>query len=125
MRTYNINFPVADDSQNNKLFKMTTNKIDAVKSDVLLLLLTDKGSRVYNRKYGTNVRKYLFEPNDSITTFDIEEDIKMSIKKFLPNVTVKGIVTNNVGDRRVDLSITFTYNDRFGEFTDNVNLSFT
>jgi phage baseplate assembly protein W len=125
MRNYNINFPLVDDTQNNRLFKVTTNKVDAVKSDILLLLLTDKGSRIYNRKYGTNIRKYIFEPNDNITSFDIEEDIKMAVKRFLPNVIVKEITTNNVSERRINVSISFTFKDRFGEFSDTVNVSFT
>ncbi len=37
---------------------------DSIKSNLMFLLVTDKGSRFYNRGYGTNLKKFLFEQND-------------------------------------------------------------
>ena len=36
----------------------------AVKQAVLNILLTNKGERVYDSGYGSNIRTYLFEPLD-------------------------------------------------------------
>ena len=61
----------------------------AVKQAVLNLLLTNKGERVYDSNYGSNIRTYLFEPLDFGTAGSIKDNIIRTIRNYEPRVTVE------------------------------------
>lgn len=124
MRSYNIKFPLRDNPSLNTFFQMTEITKDAFSSDLLLLLLTAKGERYYEPDYGTNLLKYIFEPNDNLTAADIEEEIKHTVKLYIPNLTITEVKFSwtvdeeggDVGDHEVSVYLKFTYNeDAFSE----------
>jgi phage baseplate assembly protein W len=109
-KSINITFP----------FKDTTNK-EAVKSDLLHLIMTNKGERLYLPEFGTNIRKFLMEPNDNITLGNIENEIQESVNKFMPFLSINMVSVinespNSVYGVRINIGYsvkddTFTYND--------------
>lgn len=126
MTFINIKFPLQDDSETNFFLKRTETTQDAIRSNLYFLLTTEKGSRFYNREYGSNLKKYLFEPNDNITQFDIEQDIKNTISKWLPNLNINKIEFNQdeENDNSITIFIHFTYTDGFYTFNDTVAITF-
>ena len=58
-----------------------------LKSDLLHLLLTNKGERLYLPDFGSDLRKYIFEPNDDITHGKIKDSLNETIKTYIPNLT--------------------------------------
>jgi len=119
MVSYNIKFPLQDDNSKNSFFKMTKTTKDAITSNLLLLLLTQKGERYYDPDYGTNLLKFIFEPDDTITQGDIEIDIKNTISLFLSTVTIQTVTFNSLIDdagndlpeNQLNVHIKFTYNE--------------
>ena len=83
-RFINIDFPFKD-SPNGYYFKLNNNDKDAIRADLLHLLLTNKGERLYLPDFGSDLRKYIFEPNDNITHDDIRNNLNETIKKYIPN----------------------------------------
>jgi phage baseplate assembly protein W len=65
------------------------------------LILTRKGERLYNPEFGTDLLRFIFEPNDSVTYSDIKLDIQTTVKRFIPNL--------NVDDITVEASEEFEY----------------
>ena len=56
-KTYiNIQFPFQDDPEG-KFVKMNTDAKQAIKSDLVHLLLTNKGERLYLPSFGANLRR--------------------------------------------------------------------
>lgn len=84
---------------------------NAIKSNLLHLLLTDKGERVYFPQFGANLKRYLFEPNDDITYGEIRSAINESVQEFLPNVTITGIDVVPQGRKAVDITIKYNASD--------------
>jgi phage baseplate assembly protein W len=125
MKGINIKFPLKDDPEKNVLFKQNFVSKDALLSNLLLLLLTDTGERFYMPDYGTNLKKFIFEPKDNTTQTDILEDVKKSVSRFMPEVTITnvrfygdGIDEQNeqVSDHELKVYIDFVYsNDVFSE----------
>ena len=122
MGTYNIKFPIVDNNVVNTFFELTKVTKDAYTSDLLLLLLTQKGERYYDSDYGTNLLKFIFEPNDDITSSDIIEELKRTVSKYLPNITIKTInFKKTVDDESIPedqliVNIDFVYSeDSFSE----------
>lgn len=83
----NIQFPFQDDPDG-KFLKMNQDAKRAIKADLVHLLLTNKGERLYLPDFGANLRQYLFDPNDDISANAIRNEINEAIKKFIPNLNV-------------------------------------
>lgn len=117
MATYNIKFPLEDNVSKNFLFQMNSITKDALASNLMLLLLTEKGERYYMPDYGTNLLQFIFEPKDSQTTLDIKEDIKQTVSKYIPQLTINEIEfkqdtdynNNPIKENELSVIIKFTY----------------
>lgn len=122
MKTFNITYPLVDDITKNNFLKTNSVTKDGLISNLTLLLLTNKGERYYYPEYGTNLLKYIFEPNDSLTENDVADDIKLTVKKFIPELTINSVTFNSVeNENEISVDIRFTYNEEnfteIGELT--------
>jgi phage baseplate assembly protein W len=107
MVSYNIKFPLNDDVSTNTYFALTKTTKDALTSDLLLLLLTQKGERYYEPDYGTNLLRFIFEPNDNLVQSDIEQDIKETVSTYIPALKIDRITFNkNIDDQGLPMSET-------------------
>mgnify|MGYP001308953404 FL=1 len=101
----NITFkkhPVTDDL-------VVSKDASAIKQAIVNLLLTNKGERLMNPTYGSDIRSYLFEPMDYGTANQIKNNIRDTIEIFEPRIRVLQIsATPNFDDNGFD--ITMTYN---------------
>lgn len=88
--TYGIKFPFIDSTRGDYL-QLTEFQSEQVRSDLIHLLLTRKGSRYYLPEFGTRLYEFIFEPNDGLTFQAIESDIRDSINQFMPNLLVNQI----------------------------------
>jgi phage baseplate assembly protein W len=88
--TYGLFFPFQD-SRKGDYLALTEYEQQEIRSDLIHLLLTRKGSRYFLPTFGTRLYEYIFEPFDGLTFSAIETDIRDSIQEFLPNLIVNGI----------------------------------
>lgn len=65
--------------------------VDQIKSDLLILLLTNPGERVMLPNFGTPLKKLFFEPNDDIIVNTAKQMIIDSIKTWEPRVAISAI----------------------------------
>lgn len=89
-KNININFPFRD-SKKGYLLDLNTTDANAIKSDLIHLLLTNKGERLYLPDFGTNLRRYLFNPQDGITENNIKDEIVNAVNTFIPNLSITNI----------------------------------
>jgi phage baseplate assembly protein W len=83
----------------------TQGGINQIKSDLLVLLLTEPGERVMLPGFGTPLKKFLFEPNDSTLVENVRNSIAESIRKWEPRIRVTAIqVTNSESELKLSLS---------------------
>jgi phage baseplate assembly protein W len=107
----NIDFPFKN-SPKGFFLNLNSDEQRAIKADLMHLLLTRKGQRLYNPDFGTNLLQYIFEPNDTTTLTDVKNEVTDSVKKYLPKLNVREItVTPNedneyVATIRLDYTIT-------------------
>ena len=88
--TYGINFPFRD-SRRGDYLELTQLESQQVKSDLIHLLLTRKGSRYYLPEFGTRLYEFLFEPFDGLTFDAIQSDIRDAVQNFMPNLLLNQI----------------------------------
>jgi phage baseplate assembly protein W len=107
----NIVYPFKNSSKGFFL-ELSTTDSQAIKSDLMHLILTRKGQRLYNPDFGTNILKFIFEPNDDLTFTQIKQEITDVVKRYLPNLQINEIsVTESTESEyaavlRIDYSIT-------------------
>jgi len=94
MNSYNITYPFKDNNETKSYIQMNQVTKDAYSSNLLLLLLTEKGERYYESDYGTNLLKYIFEPNDQLTATEVEEDIRNTVALYIPEVRITSVTFN-------------------------------
>jgi len=88
--TYGVDFPF-DTSPKGDGLKMTEYVSEEVRASLLHLLLTRKGSRYYLPDFGTRLYEFLFDPLDVVSFDIIEEDIRTSVNKYIPNLVLNKI----------------------------------
>jgi phage baseplate assembly protein W len=88
--TYGIDFPFRN-SLKGDFIRMTESPEREVRANLIHLLLTRKGSRYYLPDFGTRLYKYIFDQNDVVTFGLIEDEIRESVKKYIPNLDINSI----------------------------------
>lgn len=104
----NIKFPFFDSPKGFFLEMTKTNK-DSIKSNLMHLLLTNKGERLYMPDFGTNLRKFIFEQNDLDTQLDIRDELQSTIAKFIPNLTIDRLEVNPIENTNHSVTVVLEY----------------
>ena len=119
MNSYNITFPFKDDNETNSFIQMNQVTKDSYSSNLLLLLLTQKGERYYESDYGTDLLKYIFEPDDELTATQVEEEIRNTVSLYIPEVKITSVAFNwnndeegeVISENQLNVNIQFVYTE--------------
>ena len=123
-RFINIDFPFKD-SPEGFYFNLNATDADAVRADLLHLLLTNKGERLYMPDFGSDLKKYIFEPNDGVTHSEIKDNLNETIKRYMPNLIINDIsFKNDTIEELIIVELTYTVTDGTFNSTDTVTLTF-
>lgn len=91
-KTINIKFPL-EQSPKNHFFALTDNTNDAVISNLNFFITVREGERIYNKRMGFGIEKYLFEPLDDITVKNLKNELTSKIKDFFPQIKINKLET--------------------------------
>lgn len=109
--TYGISFPFVD-SFTGRYLDVTNSTEGEIRANLVHLLLTRKGSRYFLPDFGTRLYEYIFEPLDGPTFSDIENEIRDTVRNYMPNLQVTNITVEDASMGLEDKG--FTVN-KFGE----------
>jgi phage baseplate assembly protein W len=106
------------------VFNKTYSTKDQIKSNLINLLLTDKGERIMNPEFGADIRRSLFEniTNDSVELLQFK--IIDAISIFVPEIELGNVEVIPDFDYNT-LNITVSYRLRISNTPDQVTLQFT
>lgn len=81
-----------------------------VRESICIILRTRPGERIMRPDFGCGLDRYLFEPNNIGTLRLIQEEVKQSILRWEPRVTLNDVVValNPTDARAVDITIYYT-----------------
>ena len=100
---------------NNGYFAVNYTTKNQIKSNLKNLILTEPGERLGNPKFGTPLRKFIFETyTGGQFEMDIEETITTAVSTYLPYVTIESIIFDNNNDNKdkhlVNLELKYSIN---------------
>ena len=75
-------------------FRRTKTALEQAKSNIKNLLLTNKGERLGNPTFGTNLLSLVFSQENTDLESRVEEEIRAAMSEFLPYINIKSIETN-------------------------------
>jgi phage baseplate assembly protein W len=133
--TYGITFPFRN-SEKGYYFSLTEETADEIRSNLLHLILTRKGTRYYLPDFGTRIYEFIFEPLDGETFESIRSDIEEQVAKYIPNLTINSITIEpyleseeSPGDLNYELlgqaSIYKIPGQNTGEYTAKIKIDYT
>ena len=89
--TYGLAFPF-EQSSLGKYLGVTPTADDEIRSNLIHLLLTRKGTRYFLPDFGTRLYEFIFEPLDGVTFESIKDDIRDNVSKYIPNLIINDII---------------------------------
>jgi phage baseplate assembly protein W len=105
------------------VFNKTYSTKEQIKSNLINLLLTDKGERIMNPEFGTDLRKSLF---DNITDSSMEilkAKITDAVNIFIPEIFLQDVIVEPDSDYNT-LNVTINYRLIISNTPDQVTVQF-
>jgi phage baseplate assembly protein W len=89
---YSITYPFTSKGSEGYFLDLDNTQYKMIKSDLMHLIFTTKGSRVRLPDFGTNLLQYLFNPNNTLTLDNIKSELQNDIIKYFPNITLTNLM---------------------------------
>lgn len=115
-----ITFPF--ENSNERLLKLNRISNEEVKSKILFLLNTQKGTRIYQPEFGLDFRKYLFDMNDDELAVAIKEELNDSVKRWLTDVNIVSVETVKEKNA-LAISVNYTVSNGVNATPSNVSVA--
>jgi phage baseplate assembly protein W len=107
-----------------QLFNKTYSTKDQTKSNLINLLLTNKGERVLNPNFGSNLKQALFEQITQSTEDDIRNIIISSASIYIPEISIVSIDIDNTQVDYNTINITINYILNISGTADQITIQF-
>jgi phage baseplate assembly protein W len=106
-----------------QLFNKTYSTKDQIKSNLINLLLTNKGERIMNPLFGCDLKKNLFENITTTLSENIKDTIISATDMFMPEITIYDVIVNTEPDENM-IDITLNYVINLSGTSDQITIQF-
>jgi phage baseplate assembly protein W len=103
-------------------FRSTYSFKDQLKYNLVNLLLTNKGERIFNPNFGTDIRKQLFNQIEEGTYNVLIDDIRNTIELYIPQVTIEKLEAIPSYDQHI-ITINLTYRINISNEKDTITIN--
>jgi phage baseplate assembly protein W len=108
---FGITYPFTSDGFQNFYVDANESIKEKVRSQLMHIVFTPKGQRIRNPEFGTDLIKFIFEPNDSTTWEAVKNEVSESVRRWATNIIINNIqIVKNEEDEsevyvRLDYSV--------------------
>ena len=78
------------------------------------VIFTPKGQRIRMPEFGTDLIKYIFSPNDSVSWEGVKNEIITAVQRFVPNVVLNDVRVVQSEDERAEIYVRMDYSIKEG-----------
>lgn len=120
---YGIKYPLSSDNNDNVYMDVNETYADSVKSAVLHVILTQKGQKLRDPDFGTNLVNYIFGPADQINMSAIKREISTQISKYVPGVIFNDLEIYRDENDMNNIMVSITYSVKNGNNTESTTVA--
>ena len=88
---YGVKYPFVAEDVENYFVDVNKSLKDKVRSILMHVIFTPKGQKLRDPEFGTDLIRYIFEPNDNISWEGVKNEVSEVVSKY-----VNGVVVNNI-----------------------------
>jgi uncharacterized protein len=88
---FGLKYPFTNNCIEKYELDLNKSQTERVTSELLHLLFTPRGQRLRKPNYGTDLIKFIFEPNDGSTWQGVKNEIQDSVQTW-----IRGVVLNDI-----------------------------
>lgn len=88
---FGIKYPFTSTDIENYFVDLNSTLKDGVRSQIMHVIFTPKGQRLRMPNFGTDLIKYIFEPNDNQTWDSVKNEIREAVSLFVKDVSIRDI----------------------------------
>lgn len=88
---YGIKFPFTANNLDGFFLDLNEKMEDKIASEILHTILTPKRSRIRKPEFGTDLAKFIFEPNDKLTWDGVRDEAMNAVSTYVANTNLDSI----------------------------------
>ena len=119
---YGIKYPFIAQDEENYFVDLNKSLKDKIKSLLIHLVFTPKGQKIRDPEFGTNLIKFLYEPNDEHSWANIKNEINQVVGNYIKGITINEISVLPPDDKRTDVLVRLDYTITNGIYQETDNL---
>jgi phage baseplate assembly protein W len=110
---FGIKYPFTSEGFQNFYLDANESTKDKVRSQLMHIVFTPKGQRIRNPEFGTDLIKFIFEPNDSITWEAVKNEVSDSVRRWATNININDIqiVKNEENEAEVYVRLDYSVSE--------------
>lgn len=122
LQYYGIKYPFTSDSDENFYVDVNHSLKSKVRSELLHIIFTPKGQKLRDPEFGTDLIKYIFEPNDDESWDSIKTEISESVSRLNDSMKIKNIEVLKSEDDPAEVFVRIDYSVKEGnkEINDSI-----
>ena len=119
---YGIKFPFTSQKVEKYYVDLNSTSLSYVRSQIMHVLFTLKGTKLMDPLFGTNLIKYIFDQNDSSTWNSVKDECAKAINKYVTNCSLTNItIAQSDNDmHEIFVKIEFTVTDNGKTINDSI-----
>lgn len=119
---YGIKYPFTINNEENYFSDVNYTLKDKVKSLLMHVIFTPKGQKIRDPEFGTDLIKFIFEPNDTESWESVKNEIMDVVKKYISGVTVNDIsmLETNDDSHQLYVRVDYTVSNGLKTITDSL-----
>lgn len=112
---YGMHYPFTANSEFNTLVDMNETIKDKVRSIIMHIIFTPKGQKLRDPEFGSDLIKYIFDPQDQLSMESIKSDVSEMINKYVgKNVNLDNIEIAQDEDNQHKIFVKVIYSVKEG-----------
>ena len=119
---YGIKYPFTVTNDENYFTDVNYTLKDKVKSLLMHVIFTPKGQKIRDPEFGSNLIKFIFEPNDNESWESVKNEIMDVVKKYINGVTINDIsmLETNDDSHQLYVRVDYTVSNGIKTITDSL-----
>ena len=119
---YGIKYPFTNNDVENYFLDVNKDGKSKIRSLLMHIIFTPKGQKIRDPEFGTNLIKYLFEPNEETSWDGIKNEINEAVNKYMTGITINEISALESSDdlHQIYVRLDYTVNNGIQKINDSI-----